>query len=66
VSAWVLCVLLDRSAVDPVRVCIREQSKETCQAALSDWLRRGIGWERRSHLGSNPRIAAACNREAKR
>ena len=64
-NAWLLCVLLDRAAVDPVRVCMREESEAACVAALQDWLRRGWAWERRSRLDSNPRIAAGCQ-EAKR
>jgi hypothetical protein len=59
-AAWLLCVFLDRSQPDPVRVCIREETETACYEALRDWLTRAWDWERRSHSQQNPRVVAAC------
>lgn len=62
-SAWLLCILLDRNAPDPVRVCMRLESRAACELALADWLKRGYGWADRSRLrdrSDNPPVFAGC------
>ena len=46
--AWVLCVILDRTNLNPAVVCTAMPSEAACHAALVDWTDRAWTWEVRS------------------